>query len=62
MNIMFPEDKPFKSIKTSKKETSAAPKFPFNNPEIEASSDNHTLTWTIRNAKKGEMYYIEWEW
>jgi hypothetical protein len=62
MHITFPEDKPFKSFETYKRETEKAPKLPFNNPEIETAPDNHTLTWTIRDAKKGEQYYIKWLW
>jgi len=32
------------------------------NSEIKASHGNHVLTWKIQNAKKGEKYYIKWEW
>jgi hypothetical protein len=62
MHIVFPEDKPFKSFETSKKETTDAPRIQIDNPEIETAPDNHTLTWTIRDAKKGEQYYIKWLW
>ena len=62
MHIVFPEDKLFKSFETYKKEAPDAPKIQINNPEIEIAPDNCTLTWTIRDAKKGEKYYIKWLW
>jgi hypothetical protein len=64
MHITFPEDKPFKSFETSKKETPDpdAPRIQIDNPKIETPSGNHILTWNIEYAKKGEVYYIKWQW
>jgi hypothetical protein len=62
MHITFPEDKPFKSFETYKRAPGAKKIIQINNPETETSLGNHILTWNIRNAKKGEMYYIKWQW
>lgn len=64
LHIKFPKDKPFKSksYKTSKKESPDAVVIDIDNPEIEIAPDNSTLTWKIRDAKKGERYYIKWSW
>jgi len=70
MHITFPEDKPFKSFETYKRDPSAKELIQINNPEIETLLGNHILTWTIRDAKKGEIrdakkgekYYIKWFW
>lgn len=64
MNIAFPENKPFKSgsVKTSKKNAPQALELPINKPEIETTPDNRKLTWKIKDAKKGEMYLIKWQW
>jgi len=62
MHITFPEDKPFKSLDTYKREVVGADLEPINNPEIKTGPDKRTLTWTIRDAKKGEIYYIKWLW
>lgn len=62
MHITFPDDKPFKSFETYKRRFGAKEIIRINNPEIETSSGNHILTWTIRDAKKGEKYFIKWLW
>ena len=62
MLIIFPEDKPFKSFETYKKATSATDKIKIGNPNVQPGQGNHTLTWTIENARKGEKYYIKWLW
>ena len=62
MHIKFPKDKPFKSIVALKKESPDAGVIDFDNPKIETALDNRTFTWTIRDAKKGERYYIKWLW
>jgi hypothetical protein len=62
MHITFPEDKPFKSFETYKRAPGAKEIIQINNPETETSLANHILTWNIRNAKKGEIYYIKWQW
>lgn len=64
MNIAFPENKPFKagSVKTYKKNAPHAPEFPIDKPEVETTPDNRKLTWKIKDAKKGERYYIKWQW
>ena len=62
MHITFPDDKPFKSFETYKRDPSAKKLIQINNPEIETLSGNHGLTWTIQDAKKGEKYFIKWLW
>lgn len=62
MHIIFPEDKPFKSFETYRKENRAAPKILIDDPEVEITSEHRALKWKIQNAKKGEMYLIKWLW
>ena len=62
IHITFPEDKPFKSFDTYKKDAPDAPKIRIDAPAIETAADNHILTWKISNAKKGEQYIIKWDW
>lgn len=62
LRIIFPEDKPFISIETYKKEAPKAQKITINDPDIETAPGNQALTWRIQDAKKGEVYYIKWEW
>ena len=62
MDIIFPEDKPFTSLMISKKVAPDADQIAIDKPEITTAPDNRTLTWTIRDAKKSEIYYIKWEW
>lgn len=62
MHITFPKNKPFKSFNTYKKGPDDKDKVPLSKPEIETYHGSHILTWKIRNAKKGEIYYIKWEW
>jgi hypothetical protein len=63
MHITFPEDKPFKSFETYKRAPGATKEIiQIGEPETETSLGNHNLTWNIENAKKGEVYYIKWQW
>ena len=62
MHIIFPNDKPFKSFEIFKRVVEKAPKIKIENPDITSKLDNHVLTWKIRDAIKGEAYYIKWAW
>jgi len=62
MHVTFPKDKPLKSFETYKTDPGSDEKVQFDNPEIEISADKRMFTWTIRKAKKGEMYFVKWLW
>ncbi len=62
MHVTFPKDKPLKSFETYKTDPGSDEKVQFYNPEIEISADKRMFTWTIRKAKKGEMYFVKWLW
>lgn len=62
MHITFPDDKPFKSFETYKRNPGAEAIGRINNTQIKTSSGNHVLTWKIINAKKGEKFFIKWFW
>ena len=62
MHVTFPEDKPFKGFETYKMAPDAKNKVRISDPEIASLHGNHILTWNIRNAKKGEKYFIKWLW
>jgi len=62
LHIAFPKNKPFKSYKTYQKEAPTASKILIDNPDVEDTPNKRSITWKIQNAKKGEMYFIEWLW
>jgi hypothetical protein len=60
-HITFPDSKPFKQYKTYVKRQLDAPKIELSSYEIEVP-DNTRISWHIRDARKGEKYYIRWTW
>ncbi len=62
MHITFPKDKPLKSFETYKSVPHSKEKIRIDHPEVETAPDGHTLTWRIRDAMKGETYFVKWVW
>ncbi len=62
MHITFPKDKPLRSFETYKSAPHSKEKIRIDHPEVETAPDGHTLTWRIRDAMKGETYFVKWVW
>ena len=62
MNVTFPHDKPFKTIKAFREPAHGKVKIPINNPDMTKSPDRRYVTWTVKHAKQGERYFLKWEW
>ncbi len=61
IRIHFPDNKPYQALEAYKR-TATMPKTPIGAPEIEESPDHLELKWIIRNAKKGEDFFLKWSW